>query len=127
MLNEDFNPAVADAFYDLRPQLEGSKKLSLDLVPDVAQRTLKNFSPAMFNVVYNTAISEGLTTEQTIKDMFGRDVLLVLKSPKKNPSPAQCRTILQFISTLNPEEASGRKEQWRHAQPRREPENQPEL
>lgn len=119
MLNEDFSPAVEDAFYDIRPVAKKEKKLTLDNLLPVAQRALKNPSSDVFKVVYKTAIAEGLTTQQTIKDMFGRDVLLVLKSSKRNPSPAQQRSILEFICTLDPAEATGRKEQYRHADPRR--------
>lgn len=101
--------------------------LDVELVPHMARRNLRTTPPVeTFNAIYRTAIDKGMTTEQKIFELVGKDGLQILRSPKSNPSPAQRHLVLSFIATLDPEKATMQKERWRHANPRPKEERAPQ-
>ena len=115
---DDFNQASAPLYDPRTTRVEQKTYIPLDLVPQIAKRTITNFSLDTFNTLYQTVIDQGMTTEQEIGKQFGKDMLRLLQSPKTNPSPAKCQDLLKFFSGLDPEAATGRKERYRHANPR---------
>lgn len=116
--NPDFTPPseVLDPLADPIPE----PPLSLDAVSAVAKRTLRVFSADKFRAVYTTAIEQGLTSKQTLKEMFGQGVVAILNKPNRTPDPATCRQILSFISELDTVQAKGSVKPHRHAKPRQE-------
>lgn len=117
--------------FDYDPHTSGDVKpeyVPVDLVPQLAARNLRTPGPLKtFNAIYNTAIDMGMTSEQKICELVGKEALEALRSPKSNPSPAQRRLVLQFIATLDPENATMKKEPWRHASRRPKEERTPQL
>ena len=110
-----FNYPYENEAYD--PVSDNSKSappIPLDLIPMVAARALRIFEIDTFRVVYKSAVVTGLVSEQEIKDTFGKDVYNSLKN-ERDPDPATCREILSFLSTRDPEKASGNKLPWRHS------------
>lgn len=108
-----------DPFYDPRTPEKQPEYLPLDLVPHMAQRAVRITSPLeTFQIIYRTAIDQGMTSEQKISELVGRDGLETLRSKKSNPSPNLRRLVLTFIATLDPENATMKKQPWRHASPR---------
>jgi hypothetical protein len=110
---------MSDPLYDPRKQEKKPEYLPLELVPHMAQRAARLTSPLeTFRIIYLTAIEQGMTSEQEISKVIGRDGLDKLRSQKSDPSPALRRLVLTFIATLDPEKATMKKEPWRHASPR---------
>lgn len=108
-----------DPLYDPRTPEKKPEYLPLDLVPHMAERAVRLTSPLeTFQIIYRTAIEQGMTSEQEISKVVGRDGLDVLRSKKSDPSPDLRRLVLVFIATLDPKEATGKKEPWRHAHQR---------
>ncbi len=117
-----------DPLYDPRTPEKKPEYLPLEMVPHMAQRAVRLTSPLeTFQIIYRTAIENGMTSEQKISEVVGRDNLEVLRSRKSDPNPKLRRLVLEFIATLNPEDATMKKEPWRHAhqRPREERNFQP--
>lgn len=116
-----------DPLSDPRTPEKQPEYLRLELVPHMAKRSARTTSPLeTFQAIYRTAIDLGMTSEQKISEVVGRDALETLRSKKSNPSPTVRRLVLEFIATLNPEEATMKKEPWRHASPRPKEERAPQ-
>jgi hypothetical protein len=106
-----------ESFSDEQAPKQGA--IPLELVPHIARRARTKLSLDTFNAVVETALDMGMTSTQKLSQVFGRDLVRTLQSPKSNPNPAQCREVLAYIASLDPDEATGQKEQWRHeAKPR---------
>lgn len=103
------------------------ENIPVELVPTIARQNVSKGSLKVFNALYKSALDYGMTSEQAISRELGPDVLQAIRSKKRNPSPAQLSSLFLFLASLNPDGATGKKERWRHANPRPvdERENQP--
>ena len=102
----NFDPALPDAT---------TPKMPLDLIPRNAERAISSRCPEQFRTLLAAALNHGLVSKQTLKEKFGDVVCVALKS-NRMPDPATHRSILSFLSELDPTNATGSKHPWRHAQ-----------
>ncbi len=117
---------MSDSYYDPRTPEKQPEYLPVDLVPHMAERSVRATPPReTFQIIYRTAIDMGMTSEQKISEIVGRDGLETLRSKKSDPSPTLRRLVLEFIATLDPKEATMEKKPWRHANPRPKEERTP--
>ena len=101
--NEHFNPSTPD----------DKPSIPLDVLPAVASRAIRNFDPNTFRVVLNVAIDQGLVSKQTLGKRFGSNVLVAIRKDA-TLDPATSRGILSYISELDPSEATGAEQNWKH-------------
>lgn len=91
-LGETFDPLACD---------KNSKLLPADLIPHIAQRTLKSGSQDLpkLRTVLDAALKHRMTTVEEIGAKLGSKAAEVAKG-KKNPDPVTYRAVLSFVANL---------------------------
>ncbi len=103
---QTFNPLACE---EVRPPLHQSQ------IPSAADVALKKSEWSRLSEIYTSAIAWGMTSSQIIAQKFGDDTPDLIQSGS-TLNPAKCASVLKFLSSLNPDNATGNKLPWRHAQ-----------
>lgn len=75
-------------------------------IPSAADVALKKSDFSRLTSIYTSAIDYGMTSPQIIADKFGNDVGQKMRSGD-NLNPEESRRVLKYLSSLNPDNASG--------------------
>lgn len=102
-LISNFHPLAAD---DTPPKYPEIIK-----IPFIARAaSLDDFCHEKFAEIVEAALARGLTSKQALRENGWIE--------KKNPDPATGKSLLNFIASLDPEEATGTQQRWKHANAR---------